>query len=130
MGLLRVYRQDRPGKPEFGYGPERVESGCGLMVIASTFGYAYELTGDEYYLEIAYQLLHEGMRFASELMPRARAPANHRAYHAGATRSDGKSFSVTNFYTPRLPTAFRDVDERRMDRIRKAEPTHRANPDR
>ncbi len=126
---LRSFGQ-RPDGPEFGYGPERIESGYALMIIASTFGYAYELTGDAYYLQVAYQLLHEGMRFAPELIRPERAPANRRGYHVGATRSDGKWFSMGSFYTNRLPTAFRDVDQDQLSRIRAARPTHRAIPNR
>ena len=126
---LRTFGQ-RPGKPKFGYGPERVESGNALMTIGSTFGYAYELTGDAYYLDVAYQLFHEGMRVAPELIPRDRAPANRRGYYAGATRSDGKWLSSANFYSNRLPTAFRNLNEADMDRIRKAQPQRRPMPGR
>jgi hypothetical protein len=98
------------------------------MVIAATMGYAYELTGDVYYLEVGYQLLEEGMKVAPELLPVTEVPVSRRGYHAGATRSDGKWFSFINFYTNRFPTAFRDLDEAGLTRIREARPDHRRGP--
>jgi hypothetical protein len=51
-------------------------------------------------------------------------------YHVGATRSDGKWFSMGSFYTNRLPTVFEGLDEVQLDQIREADPTHRAIPNR
>ncbi len=47
------------------------------------------------------------------------------SYETGATRSDGKWFSLINFYTHRLPTAFQAVSPTEWDQIRKAQPTRR-----
>ena len=55
----------------FSYG-NSYSSGVPLMLHGTSLGYAFELTGDRYYLEIGYQLLHEGMRKPEELTSRSR----------------------------------------------------------
>jgi hypothetical protein len=114
----------RPGGPGYGYG-ERFNSGAPLMVHAAPLGYAYELTRDRYYLEVAYQLLHEGMKRPDELITRERLALARRGYQTGATRSDGKWFSLINFYTHRLPTAFQAVSPKEWDEIQKSQPRRR-----
>lgn len=114
----------REGGAEFFYGNE-LSAGGSLMLSAAPLGYAYELTGDEYYLQVAHQLLHEGMRFPAELIARDLAPIARRGYPTAATRSDGKWFSLINFYTHRLPTAFAGVTDAQYEQIRRAAPQRR-----
>jgi len=114
----------RPGGPAFGYG-DRYNSGGPLMVQAAALGYAYELTRDRYYLEVGYQLLTEGMKRPDELITRDRFEFARRGYQTGATRSDGKWFSLINFYTHRLPTAFEGLSPSEWELIRKAHPNRR-----
>lgn len=116
----------RPDGPRFGYG-DWLSAGGTLMFSAAPFGYAYELTGDRHYLEVAHQLLDQGMRFAPELIGTEQAPVTRRGYQAGATRSDGKWFALINFRTPHLPTAFAGLDPETLAAIRTARPRRRAS---
>ncbi len=119
-----------PGKAGSGYAPDRVDSSNALLTIATIFGYAYELTKDRYYLEVAHQVLTEGLKVAPEGTPRENAPASRRGYYSGATRSEGKWFSSANFYSNRLPTFFKDLSEEEIAQISEAAPRRRPKPTR
>jgi hypothetical protein len=121
---------DRGGKSNYHYGRDYLAGGPTLMGMACPLGYAYELTGDLRYLEIAYQILDEGMRRASEGWSSSQSPAGRRGYHAGATRSDGKWFSLLNFYTIRLPSAFRDLTPQQLEQVKTATPQWERQPNR
>jgi len=119
----------REGGPESFYG-RNLLSGPTAMALTSQFGYAYELTGDIYYLEVAYQVFHAAMKRASELLPLEQAPVNRRGYNAGATRSDGKWFSLINFYSNRLPSAFKNLTPQEYEQVKIAQPKRRPLPKR
>jgi hypothetical protein len=111
--------------PPFSYAP-LYSSGVPLMLHATSLGYAFELTKDRYYLEVGYQILQEGMKSVDELTKGRNLPIQERSAQVGATRSDGKWFSMLNFYTNRLPNAFTRLSIKERESLKKAQPQRRS----
>ena len=115
----------RPEGPRFGYGDQYLTSGAPLVLQAASLGYAYQISGKRYYLEVAFQLLSQGIRNATELGSPEKLRVARHGNQTGATRSDGKWFSLLNFYTHRLPAVFSDLSAKELDEIINAQPVRR-----
>jgi len=115
----------RPEGPPFGYGDQYLTSGAPLVLQAASLGYAYQISGKRYYLEVAFQLLSQGIRNATELGSPEKLRVARHGNQTGATRSDGKWFSLLNFYTHRLPAVFSDLSAKELDEIINAQPVRR-----
>jgi hypothetical protein len=114
----------RPGYAGPPRGQGRPSTGAGLMIHAASLGYAYELTRDRWYLEVAYQLLYAGMR-NSRWLSLEELPSQRPGEQIPVACSDGKGFAIVNFYTNRLPTAFRGIGPEELEKIRTAQPEYR-----
>jgi len=111
-----------PEGPPFGYGNQYLTSGAPLVLHAASLGYAYQISGKRYYLKVASQLLGQGIRNATELRPPEKLRVQRHGNQTGATRSDGKWFSLLNFYTHRLPTAFNNLNVKELDEMMRMQP--------